>query len=140
MKKALICGAGGFIGGHLAAYLKKKGYWIRGVDLAPNRFRNLDEIVDHFVLGDLIPAHNFLDNLGDFGNCAGIGDFGGFRGEGLGVPGGVASLDLPTGALTLSVTTGLLALISAANFSFLIFFSLAFWASSSEYGGNQNIA
>jgi nucleoside-diphosphate-sugar epimerase len=33
MKKALICGAGGFIGSHLAKRLKKEGYWVRGVDL-----------------------------------------------------------------------------------------------------------
>ena len=30
--KVLVTGAGGFIGGHLVTYLKKKGYWIRGVD------------------------------------------------------------------------------------------------------------
>ena len=28
MKKALVCGAGGFIGGHLVKYLKDKGYWM----------------------------------------------------------------------------------------------------------------
>jgi nucleoside-diphosphate-sugar epimerase len=32
MKKALICGAGGFIAGHLAKRLKREGYWVRGVD------------------------------------------------------------------------------------------------------------
>jgi len=26
MKKALVCGAGGFIGGHLAKKLKREGY------------------------------------------------------------------------------------------------------------------
>jgi GDP-D-mannose 3', 5'-epimerase len=31
-KKALICGAGGFIGGHLVKRLKCDGYWVRGVD------------------------------------------------------------------------------------------------------------
>lgn len=33
MKKALVCGAGGFIAGHLVKRLKKDGYWVRGVDL-----------------------------------------------------------------------------------------------------------
>jgi len=33
MKKALVCGAGGFIGSHLVKSLKKEGAWVRGVDL-----------------------------------------------------------------------------------------------------------
>jgi nucleoside-diphosphate-sugar epimerase len=33
MKKALVCGAGGFIAGHLVKRLKKEGCWVRGVDL-----------------------------------------------------------------------------------------------------------
>jgi nucleoside-diphosphate-sugar epimerase len=33
MKKALVCGAGGFIGSHLVKDLKNRGYWVRGVDL-----------------------------------------------------------------------------------------------------------
>lgn len=33
MKKALVCGAGGFIAGHLIKKLKTQGYWVRGVDL-----------------------------------------------------------------------------------------------------------
>jgi GDP-D-mannose 3', 5'-epimerase len=33
MKKAIITGAGGFIGSHLAKYLKKKGYFVIGIDL-----------------------------------------------------------------------------------------------------------
>jgi len=53
MKKALVCGAGGFIGGHLVKYLKSKGYWVRGVDLKYNEFHRVDEIADHFVIGDL---------------------------------------------------------------------------------------
>jgi GDP-D-mannose 3', 5'-epimerase len=32
-KKALVTGAGGFIGHHLVKRLKKEGYWVRGVDL-----------------------------------------------------------------------------------------------------------
>ncbi len=52
MKKALVCGAGGFIGGHLVKYLKSKGYWVRGVDLKYNEFHKVDEMADHFVIGD----------------------------------------------------------------------------------------
>lgn len=33
MKRALVCGAGGFIGGHLVKKLKREGYWVRGVDI-----------------------------------------------------------------------------------------------------------
>jgi nucleoside-diphosphate-sugar epimerase len=38
MKRALVCGAGGFIGGHLVKYLKKQGYWVRGVDIKMHEF------------------------------------------------------------------------------------------------------
>ncbi len=51
MKKALVCGAGGFIGGHLVERLKNGGYWVRGVDLKEHEFRVSN--ADEFVLGDL---------------------------------------------------------------------------------------
>jgi len=38
MKKALVCGAGGFIAGHLVKKLKSLGYWVRGVDLKHPEF------------------------------------------------------------------------------------------------------
>lgn len=50
-KKALVCGAGGFIGGHLVNRLKEEGYWVRGVDLKENEFGNNN--CDEFILGDL---------------------------------------------------------------------------------------
>src|ERR1035437_4127166 len=50
-KTALVCGAGGFIGGHLANKLKKEGYWVRGVDLKHNEHQGL--LVDDFIIGDL---------------------------------------------------------------------------------------
>ena len=53
IKKALVCGAGGFIGGHLVKFLKEKGYWVRGVDLKYNQFHAVHEMTDHFVVGDL---------------------------------------------------------------------------------------
>tara|TARA_R110002020_G_scaffold464493_2_gene685228 strand:- start:4630 stop:5631 length:1002 start_codon:yes stop_codon:yes gene_type:complete len=53
MKKALVCGAGGFIGGHLVKYLKNKGYWVRGIDLKQNEYHPVHEYADDFVIGDL---------------------------------------------------------------------------------------
>jgi len=50
-RTALVCGAGGFIGGHLVKSLKKKGFWVRGVDLKRNEFAETPS--DDFVLGDL---------------------------------------------------------------------------------------
>ena len=50
-KTAIVCGAGGFIGGHLVRRLQSEGYWVRGVDLKENEFGN--DTADDFVLGDL---------------------------------------------------------------------------------------
>lgn len=50
-KTALVLGAGGFIGGHLANKLKKDGFWVRGVDLKHNEHQGL--LVDDFIIGDL---------------------------------------------------------------------------------------
>lgn len=50
-KMALICGAGGFIGGHLVKRLKKEGYWVRGVDIKAHE--HAETQADDFVLGDL---------------------------------------------------------------------------------------
>lgn len=51
MKSALVCGAGGFIGGHLVKRLKREGYWVRGVDLKFNEYADTE--ADDFVVGDL---------------------------------------------------------------------------------------
>lgn len=51
MKKALVCGAGGFIGGHLVNRLKEEGYWVRGVDIKDNEYDNNN--ADEFIIGDL---------------------------------------------------------------------------------------
>lgn len=50
-KTALVCGAGGFIGSHLAKRLKKEGFWVRGVDLKSPEFA--PTAADDFVIGDL---------------------------------------------------------------------------------------
>lgn len=51
MKKALVCGAGGFIGTHLVRRLKKEGYWVRGVDIKKPDFSKT--LADEFKLLDL---------------------------------------------------------------------------------------
>lgn len=50
-KKALVCGAGGFIGSHMVNRLKKEGFWVRGVDLKYPEFSPTQ--ADDFVIGDL---------------------------------------------------------------------------------------
>jgi GDP-D-mannose 3', 5'-epimerase len=50
-KSALVLGAGGFIGGHLAQRLKQEGFWVRGVDLKFPEYREIE--TDDFVIGDL---------------------------------------------------------------------------------------
>jgi GDP-D-mannose 3', 5'-epimerase len=50
-RKALVCGAGGFIGSHLVRRLKSEGFWIRGVDLKYPEFAQT--FADEFVIGDL---------------------------------------------------------------------------------------
>ncbi len=55
-KKALVCGAGGFIGGHLVKKLKREGYWVRGVDIKAHEFAPTQ--ADEFLLLDLREAHN----------------------------------------------------------------------------------
>jgi GDP-D-mannose 3', 5'-epimerase len=51
MRNALVCGAGGFIGGHLVKRLKADGFWVRGVDLKSHEYTVSE--ADDFVIGDL---------------------------------------------------------------------------------------
>jgi len=55
MKRALVCGAGGFIGSHLVKRLKVEGCWVRGVDLKYPEF--CQTVADDFVIGDLRERH-----------------------------------------------------------------------------------
>ncbi|HET9248496.1 MAG TPA: NAD-dependent epimerase/dehydratase family protein [Actinomycetota bacterium] len=50
-KRAVVAGAGGFIGHHLVRYLKDEGYWVRGVDLKEPEFET--SAADEFQLLDL---------------------------------------------------------------------------------------
>jgi GDP-D-mannose 3', 5'-epimerase len=49
--RVLVTGAGGFIGHHLTAYLKQRGYWVRGVDIKRPEFA--PTLADEFLLLDL---------------------------------------------------------------------------------------
>jgi nucleoside-diphosphate-sugar epimerase len=50
-KKALVLGAGGFIGSHLVKKLKSEGYWVRGVDIKHPDFS--ESSADEFIIADL---------------------------------------------------------------------------------------
>ena len=56
MKKALVCGAGGFIGSHLVKRLKNDGYWVRGVDLKYPEFS--PTAADEYPILDLREERN----------------------------------------------------------------------------------
>jgi GDP-D-mannose 3', 5'-epimerase len=51
MRSVLVCGAGGFIGGHLVKRLKAESFWVRGVDLKYHEYAETK--ADDFVIGDL---------------------------------------------------------------------------------------
>ena len=52
MKKILILGGGGFIGGHLAKRLKNDGNFVRVVDLKRHEYFEESEFCDEFIQGD----------------------------------------------------------------------------------------
>lgn len=51
MKKALVLGAGGFIGGRMVRRLKSEGFWVRGVDIKYPPYHETE--ADEFIIGDL---------------------------------------------------------------------------------------
>jgi len=59
MKRALVAGAGGFIGHHLVNFLKQKGYWVRGVDIKEPEYERSRS--DEFYLLDLRYWDNCLE-------------------------------------------------------------------------------
>lgn len=84
MKRALVCGAGGFIGSHLVKRLRSEGFWVRGVDLKSPEFSPSG--ADEFVIGDLrdyATAAKAVDGIDDLYQLA--ADMGGagyiFTGE-----------------------------------------------------------
>jgi len=50
-KRAVVFGAGGFIGHHMVSRLKDEGYWVRGVDVKYPEFESSK--ADDFVIADL---------------------------------------------------------------------------------------
>lgn len=79
MRKVCVTGAGGFIGHHLARYLKNKGYWVRGVDIKEPEFSSKNEM-DEFLKIDLrnpencLKAANGVDDVYNLAaNMGGIG-------------------------------------------------------------------
>ncbi len=56
--RVLVTGAGGFIGSHLSAYLKDKGYWVRGADIKLPEYGV--SAADEFELLDLRRWENCL--------------------------------------------------------------------------------
>jgi len=61
MKRAVVCGAGGFIGGHLVKRLKSEGYWVRGVDIKLPEFA--PTAADEFRVLDLRQENNSQEAL-----------------------------------------------------------------------------
>jgi nucleoside-diphosphate-sugar epimerase len=61
--KVLITGAGGFIGSHLATYLREKGFWVRGVDIKRPEFG--ETLADEFEILDLRRWDNCLEATRD---------------------------------------------------------------------------
>ena len=51
-KRALVLGAGGFIGSHMVKRLIEEGYWVRGVDLKHPDFS--DTAANEFITGCLL--------------------------------------------------------------------------------------
>ena len=69
VKKALVLGAGGFIGSHMVKRLRSEGYWVRGVDLKRPEFSPTE--ANEFVQGDLRDVDfvsRVLQYKGDRGN------------------------------------------------------------------------
>jgi GDP-D-mannose 3', 5'-epimerase len=57
-QRALVAGAGGFIGHHLVRYLKAEGYWVRGVDLKEPEYETTE--ADDYTIMDLRGAEACL--------------------------------------------------------------------------------
>ena len=57
MKTAIVCGAGGFIGGHLVKRLKQDDFWVRGVDQKHPEFAPDELVIAHFARCRQLPLY-----------------------------------------------------------------------------------
>jgi GDP-D-mannose 3', 5'-epimerase len=62
-RKALVCGAGGFIGSHMVERLRAEGYWVRGADLKYPEF-SLSQ-AHEFIIADLRLRESWETILGE---------------------------------------------------------------------------
>jgi nucleoside-diphosphate-sugar epimerase len=62
MKRILVLGGGGFIGGHIAKRLKAEGNWVRVADLKKHEYFKESDICDDFKQGDLTDS-NFVSRV-----------------------------------------------------------------------------
>ena len=62
MKRTLVMGAGGFIGGHLVKRLRAEGLWVRGADLKKPEYA--DSAAHEFLVGDLRDPHFVTEVVG----------------------------------------------------------------------------
>ncbi len=53
MKKIVVLGGGGFIGGHLAKRLKSQGHHVTICDIKEHEYYKHEDICDKFIVGDL---------------------------------------------------------------------------------------
>ena len=60
MKRAVVLGAGGFIGSHLVKRLKSEGYFVVGADLKYPEYS--ESLADEFHIGDLRNV-NFMSEM-----------------------------------------------------------------------------
>jgi len=78
-KKMLVCGAGGFIGGHLVTSLRQQGHYVIGVDIKQHEYRATDadefyqldlreqDAVRELVTGDIDTVYQLAADMGGAG-------------------------------------------------------------------------
>ena len=79
MKRVLVCGAGGFIGGHLVSSLKDMGYYVIGADIKQHEYRVTDadefhqvdlrdqQAVERLITSDLDEIYQLAADMGGAG-------------------------------------------------------------------------